>query len=293
MTTIKWTHSAPGSVLYAAGAVALNRPISDPEVDALLIGPVTDINSQIGSTDLELTTFWEALIAAGFEDSDDPKRCEQALAAAGCSPLALDTLARAVAGKLTEIRLAYNERFPKLAEQLPLRGRPLQTAWDERGRGMLVQIGQQTHADLLPKKVEIRLVQPVSGGGGYVDFQHQAIWVEAMLTNVDPQVPELLRIAWLVARLGIGQGGANRMVEATHLPVVAALGLIPIVLQAGQNLDLVPPGELPIQRTLDLWQQGAAPATTLVLQDWWRQVNSGSTPFPVALKALDRMLASE
>ncbi|QEG39470.1 hypothetical protein [Roseimaritima ulvae] len=290
MTNIKWTFSAPGSILYAAGVVAQNQAVSDAAIDELLIQPVSDINSQLGMADLDLGQFWSSLVASGFENGDDVQRCEAALLDADCSPLSADTLARNIAGKLTDIRLAFNERFPKLAEQLPLRGGPLKTSWEERGPGLLVQITNRTHPGLLPKRASIQLVQPIRGGGGDIDPRRLTLWVEAMLTNVDTNVPEVLRVAWLLARLGMAHGSGNRMVDPDHLPAIAAVALVPIVLSAGQELDLVPPGPLPIEAALKLWQQAPNPSTTAVLNDWWQQWTTAEMPFPVALKALDRML---
>src|SRR6056297_177735 len=287
MTTIKWTSSAPGSVLYAAGAVAQNQAVADAALDDLLIGPVSDINSQLGMADLDLAKFWQTLVASGFEEGDDATRCEAALVEVGCSPLSTDTLARTIAGKLTDIRLAFNERLPKLAEQLPLRGRPLQTMWEERGPGLVREIRQATHADLLPKRATLCFVQPVCGGGGQIDPLRQRVWVEAMLTNADPAVPEVLRVAWLIARLGMRQAQANRLIDPAHLPAVTALALVPIVMHAGQELELFAPGELPLRRAMELWQQAPTPQMVDVLGDWWEQFSSGETPFPVAIKALD------
>lgn len=290
MTNLKWTSNAPGSILYAAGVVAQNQSVSDATIDELLIVPVSDINSQLGMADLDLGQFWNSLVASGFDGGDDVQRCEAALLDVQCSPLSADTLARNIAGKLTDIRLAFNERFPKLAEQLPLRGRPLQTSWEERGPGLLVQITQQTHAGLLPKRAAVQLVQPIRGGGGDIDPKRLNVWVEAMLTNADAAVPEVLRVAWLLARLGMAHGSGNRMVDPQHLPSIAAVALVPIVLRAGQELDLVAPGPLPIERALELWQHAPNPSTTAVLSDWWQQWTTAPMPFPVAIKALDRML---
>lgn len=293
MTKIKWIPNAPGSVLYATAVVAQNQFVADAVIDQLLIGPVSDINSQLGMADLDLARFWNRLVASGFESGEDAARCEQALLEAECSPLSADTLARNIAGKLTDIRLAFAERFPKLAEQLPLRARPLQDAWNERGPGLLRAIGRQAHDSLLPARANVHLVGPVRGGGGDVDPPRQNAWIEALLTNNDPTLPEVLRVAWLLARLGLGRDRANRMIDQQHLPTVAALALVPIVLHAGQELELVAPGPLPIPAALERWQQTSGPATVAIVQDWWQQWTPAEMPFPVAIKALDKMLYAQ
>jgi hypothetical protein len=289
-TRIRWTCSVPLSVLRAAASVALREPVVTPALESRLTPAVAAINHRLALDELDLAVFWEELLRSGLDPGDDRGRCEPALLAAGCSPLASETMASAVSRWLTEIRLAHHEAFPKLAEQLPLRGRPLREHWEERGAGLLRQVGQRTHNQLLPSRASVCLIQPVRGGDGGLDANRDTVWMEAILTNVDPALPETLRLGWLLARLGMARENANRLIDAEHLPRVAAVGLVPVVLAAGQELDLVPPGPLPIAAALQTWRVEGGEALTALLENWWEQLSTGSTPFPVAIKALDRML---
>lgn len=293
MTKVSWKHSAAGSVLYAAAAVAQNLPLNDPRLNRLLVPAVDDINTQLGASDLDWRDFWQAMVKGGFQSRDDLELCENALQAAGCSSLTVDTMAKAISGAITDLRLLFGERFPKLAEQLPLRSGPLRTAWEAYGPGLLRQIAKLTHDELLPQRVTVWFVQPVAAGGGDADAKSKTVWMEAMLTNVDTQVPEVLRLAWLIARVGLGHENANRFVDPGRLPAVASTALVPIVLAAGRELDLLPTEAWPVPQATQLWLRNTAAKRSDIIQSWWRQLSSGETPFPVAIKALDRMLQSE
>lgn len=290
MTTLKWTCSPTGSVGYAAARVALNQRVVDPELDGRLSRSASEINHVLAADELDAARFWRSIVAQGFDELSDAERCEAALRACGGSPLTIESTSRSIAGRLTDIRLSFQEKYPKLAEQLPLRARPLQAMWDERGRGLMRQLAAQTHASLIPQSVVAMLVQPVGGGGGDADPQSGRFWIEAMLTDAAPEVPEVLRVAWLVARVGVASPAANRMIDPEHLPSVAATALVPMVLSAGRELDLLRGDELPIDRAFALWDPNASEATVETLQRWWQQMQSGETPFPVGIKALDRML---
>ncbi|MEX0824723.1 MAG: hypothetical protein WD119_01075 [Pirellulaceae bacterium] len=290
-TRIRWTYSVSLSVLRAAASVAFHEPVISPPLESSLSPSVAAINNRLALDELDLARFWQELVASGLDEIDDRERCESALLAAGCSPLASDTLASAVSRYLTDIRLAHSEEFPKLADQLPLRGRPIRERWEERGAGLLRQIGARTHSQLLPTRATVCLIQPVRGGDGGVDVQRESVWMEAVLTNVEPNIPETLRLGWLLARLGMTHENANRLIAADNLPRVASCALVPVVLAAGQELELIPPGPLPIAAALQTWRMEADASTEAVLRNWWEQLSEGGTPFPVAIKALDRMLA--
>lgn len=289
-TRLKWNTSQPLSVLHAARSVAQHVPVVDRQVETLLQSSVAEINGRLSMMELDLRQFWFEMVASGLDDVDDRTRCERVLGQIGCSPLGLDSLAAALAGRLTDMRLAYAEGFPKLADQLPLRGRPLCEMWDAYGSGLLRELGRLTHNRLLPPRVQMVLVQPVRGGDGDAAPAHCGAWIEAVLTHPEPRVPEVLRVAWLVGRLGLGRGEANRLVAAERLPYLAAMALVPIVLSAGSQLELIPDAPLPVQAALAAWHLDCSPATVQLLERWWDQLRQGGTPFPVGLKALDRML---
>src|SRR5690606_32210927 len=130
------------------------------------------------------------------------------------------------------------------------------------------------------------------------------VWIEAVLANPLPEVPEVLRLAWLIARLGLAaQLLPPSPAEADEQPEqqarsfeVLSLALLPVTLQAAAELELGPaPAQAPhlINTAAAAWSGAIDAAVVETLQRWWSQSEELKPPFPVALMALDRMLPGE
>jgi hypothetical protein len=213
----------------------------------------------------------------------------QSLIQAGCPELTADSVATAIQRRLTDIRRLVLEVYPRLAEQLDLRSRPLKEQWEARGQGLMRSIGRLSHPDLIIKRAKLILVHPVVGGACGVIPEGAWGWMEAVITNVIPGIPETVRIGWLLATLGIGHYRSNRLVQFDRLPELAAIASVPIVLQAAAEMELVEDPEKLIARAIAAWEIPVAPE--LVLR-WWDQQRDGAVPFAVGIKALDRMMES-
>ncbi|MCP4190084.1 MAG: hypothetical protein GY768_05590 [Planctomycetaceae bacterium] len=103
------------------------------------------------------------------------------------------TLLRAANAKITEFH-------PRLTEELLLRQRPLRELWEAHGPGLLHQISGQQPLEL-PPKAQIVTVLPFHGGGGEAIAEHQSVVIENVLANPISTLPEILRLAWLIAQL--------------------------------------------------------------------------------------------
>jgi hypothetical protein len=187
--------------------------------------------------------------------------------------------------------MEFQRRFPKLGEQLELRGRPLRERWDTVGAGLLVDVQRQLWGDCppdrwWPSKTEGLLVQPMRGGDGGCEPTASRFWIEAMLTDVDPQVPEVLRVAWLISCLAIDHHLADADPLLKHAWSLAA---VPLVLTAGRQLEVIRGDELPAGSAAQLWQLGDATVADKV-DSWWHKNRSSPSPLPVAVKELEQLL---
>jgi hypothetical protein len=275
--------------------VATGETCNDRKTEQALATPVTDINGRLLSASLDIATFWKRLHSETLFQVPPEQACAIALSAAGCSELQVDQTARVILNRLGDSRLAFDRRFPKLSEQLKLRGRPLRDQWETFGPGLLTNITLQIWndsppADWWPSRVEVILVQPMRGGDGGYDADAARIWIEAVLTDIDPSVPEVLRLAYLITQLAIDSHTRERSSDGTSTSLPWTIGLVPITLTAGKELDLVRSGELPIDTAMRLWNTGSAEiaATT---QKWWGDQRSNATPLPLALKELSKRLS--
>jgi hypothetical protein len=291
MFQLRWRFAPELTAAYAAWQWTLGETPPDERLLGATREILSAFDERLAVAELSAETFWQAMLGSLTQGSAEATSLPPALSAAGCSPLVTDSIAAALAGLLTDLRLSILQVLPKLADQLPLRARPLQEQWDAHGPGLMRQIGKLTHADLLPKRVNGLWIHPWLGGGGTSIPQSQAILVEAVLTNPLAELPEVVRIAWLAAQVGMARAEANVLVPADRLPRVVAAALIPVVLSAAAKLELVAGRPEQIALALTKWRPPFAAASDLkTLNEWWDQFSAGSTPFPVALKALDRML---
>lgn len=308
MNRMKWEAGDRLSPLHAASCWADGIKGIDPLVTGLIAGPMTELVERLAAEEIDLRAFWEGLIAfsaAGYASGNhlsDEEACQRALLSAGAGRLTVDNLASAAASRFSEVRLAFQEAFPKLPQQLVLRGGPLRDAWLGFGPGLLRLIGKQTHESFIPKSTTAILLSPYAGGGGSCSPASQTLWIEAVLTNPFPELPEILRLAWLVSRIGLARGLSSESAIACEDRTspsnrgvdIGELALVPIVLQAGAELDLLPiPADDPktIERAAGVWCGRMDPLVLEILSDWWRQNQRLRPPFPIAMKALDRMLS--
>jgi len=123
-------------------------------------------------------------------------------------------------------------------------------------------------------------------------LQHNAVSFEAVLTNSVPQLPEVVRLAWLLSQLQCDLPVFSDHVNAQRLPHVAAFALLPAVLQAASEVELGPFSPEQIARAVDAWQlpKVANQDTTSVVHAWWQTYLADRPGWPVALMALDQML---
>lgn len=289
--TIRWIADPELSFAQAAYVVATGAYCVDRKTESLLASAVAEINTRLISSEIEAGAFWKRYRSEVARDRRGPDACSDALLAAGCSELQLDQIVKAISSRLSEGRIEFRKRFPKLTEQLELRGRPLQDRWQTAGPGLLRDVQRQVWGDRSPDRwwtprTEARLIQPMRGGDGGIAESAARFWIEAMLTDADPAVPEVLRVAWLVTRLAIAAH-----LPAADPPLVRSWGLaaVPLVLTAAGELSLLAGDSLPVKSAIERWQLGDAEIAERV-EFWWSEQRSNRAPLPIAVKELARLL---
>jgi hypothetical protein len=293
---IRWVAHSDLSAAHAACVVARGIPCADQKTEQLLVGPVTEINNRLLSASIDVGAFWQRYMAEILNDIEISRACTISLLSSGCSELQVEQTSKAVSNRLSDARLAFLRRFPKLGEQLELRARPLRDRWDTFGPGLLTEVERQIWENSPPddwwaSRTSALMIQPVRGGDGGFDAEGGKFWIEAMLTDVDQAVPEVLRVAWLITRMAIETHTRDRSADQP-LAKPWSLVSVPLVLTAAANLELINPDRLPIKRALELWQSADVNVAE-ILEDWWRQLTLTSAPLPVALKELDQTLAAD
>lgn len=191
----------------------------------------------------------------------------------------------------------YDREHPKLLEELRLRMGPLRELWEARGPGLVAGVGRRTERSLIVESATVALVTPLAGGGGSAFPATNVVRFEAVLANPIGQLPEMVRLAWLVSQLATDQlEPAAPIISAPLLDLVSA-AMLPAVLEAAADLEIVA-GDDPNLWTIAIraWNVKLLerPGAIDVVRDWWAAArNEGvdsDVPWNVKLAGLDRML---
>jgi hypothetical protein len=290
---LRWEADPELSAARAIYVVATGMPCTDAKLEHSLIGAVTEINHRLVSASIDNGRFWTCYFDRCVAGDDWTTAVSVSLTRSQCSVLQLEQTARGISSRLTDARHLFFQRFPKLDEQLPLRIRPLRERWETIGPGLLREVERQVWQnspphDWWPPGVSVSTVQPLTAGGGGFDPDADSIWIEAMLTDADPLIPEVLRVVWLVTSLAIETHIRSRTGERM-ISNAWSLVSVPLVLSAASQLEMFPAAELPIGRAVQMWH-GGSQGTIETLDRWWQDFAESSVPLPLALQQLEKQL---
>ena len=198
-----------------------------------------------------------------------------------------------VASLIAQCETAFRQTFPNALEQLQLRMGPLQEAWEARGPGLLAMIRRSTADDFLVESAGIVLVQPVVGGDGLAHLYTNRVHIEAVLTNIEPRLPETLRLAWLLGQLNLDRPIYSDRVHGHALGEVAELALMPVVLAAAEEVELTRLSVDTLQLALAQWTRTPSErcqSLSNTLMAWWETAVAGQWDWNTRLAALSQML---
>ncbi len=196
-----------------------------------------------------------------------------------------------IARNIATLYAAVQQHLPRLVEELDLRTGPIREQWEARGPGLVAMLRRLTEPDVAPQNAEVILVRPVTGGRGQAFPAYHSLVVEAVLANSIPELPEIVRLAWLWGQLHFDLPKYRDPLGPGQIAGVGRLALIPAVLAAAAETDLARFEPRTIALALDAWQVG--PANVELLNDWWITYQESRTPWAVALAGLERLLASD
>jgi len=290
---LQWKPSFAANALHATELVATGHTLIDTELQAQL-EPVADSLSDLAKKSIVgVERFWDWLIGLSCDYDNDLQLAERVIAKSyGTSGLPRDlTTKLAVLIKHAEVILL--ERNPKIIEELPKRIGPLQELWNSYGAGLMLQIGQVTDPALIAKHAIVIPVQPLVGGHGDVLLQSNRCWIEAVLTNNNPSLPEVVRLAWLLAQLESEIPIHGELVNTGRLPWISSLAMLPPVLLAAEELELCLFTEDQLLLAIEKWWIPNPTSHSLVetILSWWDTYSSTRPSWRIALTALDKLLS--
>lgn len=291
---LEWRIVPAASTFYTAGLEGEAAPAADPELAAAVAGPAERLRRACQDYDLDYQRLLDHLIFYAGEMLPGPPRHDslKAVTLAALMKLAgsqSQSWASVFRPLVEAVAAAAAAARPKLADELPLRLGPLAEQWEARGPGLLWQFKRLTEPEMLAEAAKVLPVQPVLGGGGRALPAYNTVVVEAVLANPMAELPEVVRLAWLLAALNFD---LPRYREGLAQPDrVLPLATIPPLLAAAAEVELVRDGVAAIGPALEAWRPcECEPELSETLTAWWQTYLESQPPWNLALKALEQML---
>jgi hypothetical protein len=288
---LHWKASFSASCLHAVACAEGGFPAIDSELGqlleepaAVLIGSLAEFNFPIRPT---LQTL--ASLASSYENNRQLVELTLIrLRGPGSREEVVSLLAAAIGTLETKLLAAR----PEMVDELALRAKPLQEQWSARGPGLLKQVERLTDESFVAPSAEVVLVQPWVGGYGRTDLKTNRVLFEAVLTNPHADLPEALRLGWLLAQLNADLPAYSEAVSNENLERVAALATLPVILTAAETVEWAKCDLATIERCIECWQIETESPQELAEQlfRWWSAYQDGSTSWAVAWRALEALL---
>lgn len=288
---LRWRPSFPASSAHAIAVSVTGGTFVDEQLATALAPTLIELGDPLIAVRSVLPTFLEHLCGLSPELDSNRQLAEVALTKSvgrGRAEKHVLALARVISG----VEAAMSTARPNLAADLQLRVGPLRTAWETRGPGLLQLIAGLTSHDLLVERADVVLVEPVSAGGGGAHPPYNSVRIEAMLTNADDRLPEVLRLAWLLSQLQLELPLYADHVAPHRRREVSGLSMLPPLFAAAEQVELAKFNAEMLTLAIDswrIWKDRPAAEIAATLLTWWQIYADARPPWPVALGALDRM----
>lgn len=244
---LQWHIDTTASTLHAAAAVASGRRLADGRVGAVIEAALSRLSAALAPANVSTAEFLHAAIPISRKHT-----AADGLVRAALASLGHDDIDATLAGVLVEaVDDLTNEMLlasPGMGEQLALRMVPLREAWDARGPGFWKALRQTVGINVASHDIaaaDVLCVQPVLGGGGDAFPSQRVVTIEAVLANEHFQLPEVVRLGWLLAQLSCRHDESD--IRKPELVLVTA------VLKAAEVVELARCDPPTIRLALDAW----------------------------------------
>ena len=297
---LRWIVSVSTSALHAATAILQGRTLADAALSEALTTPARALGADLDELPFERDQVLSHLVALSAGIENNRQLANLALTKVAGRGAAAPGVAAALAGRISDLEAALGQVRPELIDELALRAGPLRQLWDERGPGMMAAVGRWTDANFVVSRADVVLVHPALGGDGVAHLPYNSVRLEAVLANPTPELPEVVRLGWLLSMLNFNLPIYSESIPPARWPFLAAVALVPIALASAGEVDWASGAEPAIRLALEKWHVlGMAVAggneragnDVEALLSWWRTYQDTRPRWPVALAALDQMLA--
>jgi hypothetical protein len=289
-TEIRWKASLSATCLHAAMCRHAGIAAANALPGEALARPADALCEEIANGGWSVEAVLSQLAALASEYEHNRELVTRALTRLDIYPV--EFVVGRVAGAIADLEAALRRVQPEIVEELAVRGRPLMEQWEARGPGMLQQLGRSTGDAVVPEAAEIVLVAPYAGGHGVAHAAFNRVTFEAVLANPHAELPETVRLAWLLGQLNSDLPRfADVMPPGTATATYRAAMLAP-ALTAGEVVELSRCDEATIDAAIDAWRlRDELPADAATrIWGWWQAWLARPLKWPVAVAALGEML---
>jgi hypothetical protein len=277
--------------MHMAEALAHGMTLADSSLEAALTPSAAQLTRELRAAQLQERLFWRNVVPLAATIENRRQLLITTLAKTTGRGPRFDDIVTAIGARLAEFQKAAAAALPNLESELGLRERPLREQWEARGPGILRCIADLTESGLLVEACEVLPVFPVLGGGGTAHLAYNSVRIEAVLANPIAELPEVVRLAWLIAQLQLDLPALSENIHAQRLPHIARFAMLPAALAAAQQVELVRNSPDLLGQAIESWRL-AVPGglnAVQVVAEWWEAYQATRPSFGVALAALDQM----
>jgi hypothetical protein len=287
---LRWKTSVSTTCLHAAACRAAGVAAADALLTSILDPAADALAAEIAAAGWPVPEMLHELTGLASELDNNGELVKRAIARLHL-PMADVTAPVRIAGAIADLEAAMQRAAPGLAEELAVRVRPIREQWEARGPGMLIEIARLTEPLAIPSAAEIVLVAPYVGGAGSAYAGVNRVVLEAVLFNPLPELPEAVRLAWLLSQLNADLPWMTDVMPIARAREGMKLAMIPPVLAAAEAVELAHCDEPTLAAAIAAWLPGIASEDAAPkMWSWWNAWLDHSTKWPVAVAALERML---
>lgn len=291
---LRWKSSLSATGMHAVLCRRLGVPPADARFETFLQGPAEELEQSIRAAGWGLDAALLELAGLSADIANDRELAVRVATRLYGGPAAQSSGVAGVASAIAAVESALHAALPQLTEELRVRQRPLREQWEARGPGVLHAATRLTEPESVPSAAEVVLVGPYAGGHGLAHLHSNRVLFEAVLANPVPELPETLRLAWLLLQLNGDLPRYADLLPAGRMQSTIQLAMIPVVLASAEVVELASCSESNMALAIDVWLAGhSVPnAAASNLAQWWAAHLDAPARWPVALAALAAMLGS-
>jgi hypothetical protein len=263
---------------------------ADPQLAAALHDPAAALVTEIKNAHWPFDAVLAQLAGLSSEFENNRELVTRGVSRLQIKPT--ETSINRVAGAIADVEAALRRHRPEIVEELAVRGGPLREQWDARGPGMLVELARLTDEAIVPEAAEVALVTPYAGGHGMAHPAQNRITFEAVLVNPMPELPETVRLAWLVIQLNSDLPRFAEALPPRRSAAAYRVATLAPAIAAAEAVELAHCDEAAFEAAIDAWRlRDALPADAASrIWQWWQTWLDASGKWPVAVAALDQLL---